>query len=360
MNVAGNFNKTTGTFTHAGGTVNLLGGKLTLGGNSAGDTTETIANLGLITGGSRIELTRSGTRQLTLAITNLAAPSNGSLVITGLAGSAQLSVTNANLVAGQGLFGYPHQVRGDVLVDDSVSGEGDGFLALDGANWRALENLDLNGVASSWSEQENAYLSGNESLRSSVSVNTLTTDGFSGGNLTSSLSSGLQGAFGGYGMDASQLTLTLANASAILVKNGTVNVDVALRGSSSQAAQFHILGDATLELNGQFGLGSSVGFVKAGEGTMNLNARAGFTGVVTVNGGDLNLSSGADNTIAVGETVGAARVSDLQLNGLLSVVDVNNRSQVIGALTSANTMSGSAGTIRNLGPTVVTLTCVVS
>ncbi|MFM8550602.1 MAG: autotransporter-associated beta strand repeat-containing protein [Verrucomicrobiota bacterium] len=326
--------------TAVGGRVNLLGGTLALIGNSAADTTEGIATLGLTTGGSRIELTRNGTRQLNLTITNLAAPGAGSLVITGLAGSAQLNITNANLVVGQGSAGTALAVRGDILVE---SGADFGFLANAAGTWRALASADLNANASTWESQQNAALSGTRTIGSAASVNTLTVGS------AASLVSNLPAAFGGYGKDGASLTLTLANASALLVKSGVVSIDVDVRGASSQAPQFHVISGGTLDLNGRLGLGSSVGFVKAGAGTMNLNARAGFTGVVTVNGGTLNLDSGSDNTIAVGESVTAARVSDLQLNGLTSLVDLLGFSQAFGALTSANPSAGMGGTIRNLG-----------
>jgi len=321
-----------------GGRVNLLGGTLSLSGNSTAETTEEIATLGLTTGGSRIELAPIGGRQLNLTITNLAAPGAGSLVIAGLAGSAQLSITNANLDPDQGSSGTALAVRGDILVE---SGADHGFLADAAGTWRALASADLNANASTWDSQQNAALTGVVTIGNSASVNTLTVSS------ASSLASGLPGAFGAYGEDGAAVTLTLDNASAMLVKSGTFSVDVNIRGSSSQAPQFHVLSGATLDLEGRLGLGSSVGFVKAGDGMMNMNARAGFTGVVTVNGGTLNLASGADNTIAVGETVTAARVSDLQLNGLTSIVDLGGFSQAFGALTSANPSAGMGGRIEN-------------
>jgi autotransporter-associated beta strand protein len=289
------------------GTVNLLGGTLALGGNAAAGSSETIANLNLTTGGSRVELTRSGTRQLNLTITNLNAPGTGSLVITGLAGSAQLNVTNANLVAGQGSSSYQLAVRGDILVSSEISGafaQGDGFLVQDGSGWRSLNRGlygDFNQFSSTWSSQDNAYLSGHITLTESTAVNTLTTDTF-GGAFFKSISSAVQGGFGDYGTDGQRMTMTLANASAMLVKGGIVSVATDVRGSSTQAPHFHVINGATLDLNGRLGLGSSVGFVKAGDGTMNLNARTGFTGVVTVNGGNLNLFGGEDNTFVVGES----------------------------------------------------------
>ena len=338
-----------------GGTVNVLGGTLALTGKSADNSSETIANLTLATGAGRIELTPNGASQLTLSVTNLAAPSAGSLVIAGLAGAAELVVSNANLVAGQGSSGTALAVRGDILVSASVNGPGEGFLADDAGTWRALLAADLNADAATWESQQNASLSGAATLGVSSSVNTLTVDG-----ATASLASSMPStAFGIYGVDGAALTLSLANASAVLVKTGVVDIDVSLRGSSAQAPQFHVLTGATLNLNRAFGLGSSVGFVKSGGGTMNLNALAGFTGVVTVNDGFLNLGtigSGLDNTIAVGESVTSARVSDLQLNGLTSVVDLLGHSQAFGALTSANSTAGKGGQIENSRVNLVTFT----
>ena len=337
--------------TDVDGTVNILGGTLALSGNSGANSSETIANLGLATGAGRIEFTPDAVRQLTLSITNLAAPSAGSLVIAGLAGTAQLVVTNANLVAGQGSLATALAVRGDILVSASVSGLGDGFLVNDAGTWRALASGDINSAAATWESQQNAGLSSAESIGVSTSVNTLTLDG-----ITTSLSTSLPAGFGRYGVDGTDVTLTLANASAVLVKSGTADINVGLRGSSAQAPQFHVLTGAILNLNSAFGLGSSVGFVKSGGGTLNLNAKAGFNGVVTVNDGFLNLDSGFDHTIAVGESVNAARVSDLQLNGLAAVVDLLGHSQAVGSLSSVNSTAGMGGKIKNSLLTLATLT----
>ena len=221
-------------------------------------------------------------------------------------------------------------------------------------DWRALVSSDLNSAAATWESQQNAGLSGDVTIGVSSSVNTLTIDG-----ITPSLTSSLPSGFGRYGVDGTDVSLTLANASAVLVKSGTTDIEVGLRGSSAQAPQFHVLTGATLNLNSAFGLGSSVGFVKSGGGTMYLNAKAGFNGVVTVNDGFLNLDSGFDNTIAVGESVTSARVSDLQLNGLTAVVDLLGHSQAFGALTSANSTTGNGGTIGNSSLTLATLTSTV-
>jgi hypothetical protein len=213
-----------------------------------------------------------------------------------------------------------------------------------------LASGDINSAAATWESQQNAGLWSAESIAASSSVNTLTIGS------ASSLSSSLPSAFGSYGVDGATMTLTLANASAVLVKSGTAEFNVALRGSSAQAPQFHVLTGAILNLNSAFGLGSSVGFVKSGGGTMNLNALAGFNGVVTVNDGFLNLASGLDNTISVGESVGAARVSDLQLNGLNAIIDLLGHSQAFGALTSVNSTTGNGGTVANSALSTVTLT----
>ncbi|MCX6889775.1 MAG: autotransporter-associated beta strand repeat-containing protein, partial [Verrucomicrobia bacterium] len=343
-----------------GGTVNIVGGKLTLNGNSAASTTESFATLGLSTGNGRLELSPDANNQLSLVVTTLAATGTGSLVIAGLdgtltpgAGVADLQLTNGNFVAGQGFGGTSLAVRGDILVSASRTGLGDGFLTQDPMSlaWRALASADLNATVSGWNNQQNAGVTGAVTMSSPTSVNTLTFDG-----ATTSLTSGLSATtFGKFGPAGTVLTLSLANASAVLVKSGTAQIDVGLVGTSTQAPVFHVLAGATLNVDSYLGMGSSVGFIKSDGGVMNLNAITGLNGVVTVNGGTLRLNSGYDNTIPVIATLASPTLMFLTLNGG-ATLDIGAKNQTVNGLTSVNPLPGMGGTVTGLAGAVFTTT----
>jgi autotransporter-associated beta strand protein len=345
-----------------GGTVNILGGKLTINGNSLGNTTESFATLGLATGNGRLELSPDAGNQLSLVVTNLAAQGTGSLVIAGLDGTVpagpgvadlQLDVLKSNMVALQGFGGTSLAVRGDILVSASRTGLGDGFLTFDTANfaWRALASADLNTTVSGWNDIQNAGVTGAVTLSAPTSVNTLTFDG-----ATTSLTSGLSAStFGKFGPAGTVLNLTLAKASAVLVKSGTAQIDVGLVGSSTQAPNFHVLAGATLNVDSYLGMGSTVGFIKSDGGVMNLNAITGLNGVVTVNGGTLRLNSGFDNTIPVIATTASPTLMFLTLNGG-ATLDIGAKNQTVNGLTSVNPQPGMGGTITGLAGSVFTTT----
>ncbi|MCX8489111.1 MAG: autotransporter-associated beta strand repeat-containing protein, partial [Opitutales bacterium] len=346
-----------------GGTVNILGGKLTINGNSTQSTTESIATLGLASGSGRIELAPDANSQLSLVVTTLAAPGVGSLVIAGLDGTVlpgpgvaalQLSALNANMVAGQGFNGTSMPVRGDILVSASRTGFGDGFLVQDQSTtlaWRALAATDLNSTVSGWNNVQNGGVTGAVTMSAPTAVNTLTFDG-----ATTSLTSGLSATtFGKFGPAGTVLTLSLANASAVLVKSGTAQIDVGLLGTATQAPHFHVLAGATLNVDSYLGMGSAVGFIKSDGGVMNLNAITGLNGVVTVNGGTLRLNSGFDNTIPVIATTANPTLMFLTLNGG-ATLDIGSKNQTVNGLTSINPLPGMGGTITGTAGAVFTTT----
>ena len=90
---------------------------------------------------------------------------------------------------------------------------------------------------------------------------------------------------------------------------------------------------------------------------MTLKKAAYYIGNTTVNGGTLNLDSGAANTLAVVPTAGAATVSNLYLNSSSTLVDLKNQNQAVGGFGSLNsTYIGSAGTLTNSGASLVDFT----
>jgi len=342
----------------AGGTVNMQGGKLIITGNALGSTSETINTLGLATGGGRIELVPDSNSQLSLIVTNLAAVGTGSLVIAGAdginvgTGFADFQLSNPNMPGTQGFTGTSKAVRGDILISSTRNGLGDGFLTTDpfGGGWKALTSVDLNVAPTTWTDTENAGVSSGVTMSSPTSVNTLTIDG-----TTTSLTSGLSATtFGKFGPAGTILTLTLANASAVLVKSGASHIGVGIVGSATQAPHFHVLTGATLDIDSFLGLGGTAGLIKSDGGLMSLNTPTAVTGLVTINGGTLRLNSGSANTIPVIATTTSPTVTQFALNGQDAVLDIGNKNQAVNALTSVNSLPGMGGTVTGLAGATLT------
>ena len=417
------------------GFLSLQGGKLRLAGNAGADSLETIKLLKVQSGGGRIELAPVSGRAVTLALGGLTSSNNsGSLVITGIdgqdpvPGGATLTILNVPYQGspGNGANGNTNmRVRGDILVDASLTGYGTGFLVKDSDtyNFRALNSTtELNADYATLGKRENAGLSGALTYAGDLQMNTLSSTG------TASLTSSLDATtFGAYGPGGRLLTLGLYNASGVLVRASSVTTLNAGAVTSEGTTYFHVLNGATLNLNASYGVGGSAGFVKADDGILNLNRRAymaplnltgGYTalesdvvsvnstaglsigslvtgagipansfvaailsstqfqitsgeGVVTagspttvitatpaihVNGGTLNLNSGADNTLAVAGLAGPAGLSTLFVNAPGATVDLKGNSQAVAVLGSTNILPGMGGTITNSSVTAALLT----
>ena len=414
----------------------LQGGKLRVAGNTGVDTVETVKLLKVQSGGGRIELAAASGRSVTLALGGLTSSNNsGSLVITGIDGQAPVA-SGATLtiqsVPYQGSPGYGSngdtnmKVRGDILVDASLTGYGTGFLVQDSLtnNFRALNSTtELNADYATLGKRENAGLSGALTYAGDLQMNTLTSSGTS--SLTSSLNATT---FGAYGPGGRLLTIGLYNASGVLVRANAVTTLNAGAVTSEGTTYFHVLNNATFNLNAAYGVGGSAGFVKAADGILNVNRRAymapfnmtgGFTalesdivsvnstaglsvgslvtgagipansfvaevlpggtqfritsgeGVVTagsaatvitatpaihVNGGTLNLNSGADNTLAVAGLAGPAGLSTLFVNAPTALVDLKGNSQAVAVLGSTNILPSMGGTVTNTSVTAALLT----
>ena len=229
--------------------------------------------------------------------------------------------------------------------------------------WRALAANELNmtprGVAGDgvggWALGQNAGVSSAQTLSVDTIVNSLT---FSG---TASLNSGLGAAFGSYGPGGRPLGLGLLGATAFLVKDGNTSIGLGAVSSFGGTTIFgHVLLGATATFTAGSGLGlnSTGGFVKAGDGTLNLNAQTYFNpSTFTVTQGRVNLSSAVANTLPIAGTQAAVSASNLRVEGLNAIVDLNGRSQAINELRSSNEKPGQAGTVTNSGATA-TLTTI--
>jgi autotransporter-associated beta strand protein len=348
------------------GSLGIQGGRLLLNGSSqaATATTETITTFNVLNGAGRVELTPHASNPLTLAVGTLnSGNGHGALVVAGVDGSASaagvasLTIATPNFIAGQGAGANGTtnmSVRHDILADASVTGLGTGFLVRDSvtSNWRALAGAELNLVTTTWTGVQNAGVAASQALASTVFANTLTF------TANATVSSGLNaGVFGGMG-PGGLLTLSLSNASALLVRNGvTANINVgALQSTTVGITPFvHVVGNGVLNVNAAYAIGGTVGMMKAGSGVMNLNRQAYFAGVATVNGGTLNLLSGSANTLAVVPTQ-TATLTGLSLNGLDAVVDLRNRAQAVASLNSINDLPGQGGTVTNSGASIVPFT----
>ncbi len=279
----------------------------------------------------------------------------GSLVFTGLsavsgAGNANLIVTDLNFsgLQGGGANGTTTKsVRGDILVDETLAGPGTGFLTRDSVNGfgRALTSAETTQLINTMGDTFNASVNALTTITAPTTVNTLTTSG------TSSIVSGLASTvFGKYGPSGELLSLTLANAAGILVKDGTLTFDMGtLVGPSTGAATFHVLPGATLKVNASLIPAVTGGFTLDNGGTMELKAQTGFfTGTVAINNGTLRLNSGLDFTLATSAGTTGVGLPVVALNGAGAVLDIGAKNQAVRSLSSSNPLPGMGGTVTGL------------
>lgn len=355
------------------GTLNLQGGSLIIegNGNDASNTVETITSLDLTNGGGIITLNASAGSQLNLSVTTLTAEDGtGSGLIRGIAGTAAaagnatLTITTPTLLGSQGSGATGTStmpVRRDILADASATGVGTGFLVRDTVTgvYRALggaaglTSTEYNLTQATWASTQNAGINGTTtSIAVNRAANTLTAGG------ASTLNSALDAAtFGPYGPNGGLLALSLTINAALALDGSVVNVNIGtLNGSAGTSWAIHTVGNGVMNLNGRFGLGNTGGIIKAGAGTLNFNNQTLFTGTLAVNDGTVNLNSGADNTLVVAPTAGAATTSALNVNGINAVVDLKGKNQAVAALSAVNPLPGNGGTVTNTGATAATLT----
>jgi autotransporter-associated beta strand protein len=325
-------------------------------------TSELLNNVTLQNGGGFLTLLANSPQQLTTTITTLGAPNaNGSGLFHGIAdtvasGNANLIVTNANFQGSQG--GGTNgtttmSVRPDILGDASYVGLGTGFLTRDSVVTNLMRPLtagELQTNVALWATTQNAGLSSAQTIGATTLANTITASG------TASLGSALNSTFGSYGANGGLLPMQVDRGGILALNGSTLNFNPgALNSNGTNTWMIHAVGNAVINVNGVLG-GTPNGIVKADDGTLNLNQIALYTGSTVVNGGTLNLNSGQDNTIPVIPTATTPNTSNLQINGITAVVDLKNRSQAIGSLSSSNPLPGYAGMVTNSGITEVVLT----
>jgi autotransporter-associated beta strand protein len=348
-----------------GGSLILQGGEFIAGGNATSDTTENLATLSQTNGGGGVvTLNANAAAKLRLNLATLTAPNaTGTLLIRGLAttaapGVATFGVTTFNTQAGQGTTGngtFTMPVRADIIGDVSPTGLGTGFVVKDSVSGvlRPLDATEVQANAAQWGATINAALNGAVTVNANGSVNSFTTSG------SATLGSGLGFAFGAYNATGGVLTQTVANTGAVLVASGTTNFNTALTSGGAPTLNLHVLAGATLNVNGNLGLGSTNGLIKSDGGVLNLNQPALFTaasGGVIVNGGTLNLNSGAENTVLVNPTATVPTTIPLAVNSAAATLDLKGNAQAFAAISSVNPLPGQGGTITNSGAAGAMLT----
>ena len=357
-NTATNLNDRLGLTT--AGILAIQGGTLQLNGNATADTTETVKLLKVISGGGRIELNAVSGNILNLVLGNLATPNNsGSLVIAGInglaptPGAANLTIIS-NSVPYQGSQGWGSNgdtnmpVRADIIADASATGFGTGFLVkdTDTGSWRALATAELNLNLTQLGAHENVGLLTSQTFASDLLLNTLTV-----GAGTLSLAPTLNaGVFGAYGPGGRLLNLGLSNASSVLIRSGATTTLAAGSITSAGTAYFHIVNGSTLNLNASFGVGTSAGFVKAGDGTLNVNRKA-YLAPLGLKGGFTALNS---------DIVTHDTATNVTVGSLVSGAGIPANTFVAAILSNVSFQLSTSVDVVTAGPSVITITPVVS
>ncbi len=341
------------------GSLTLQGGELRLTDGAAGSVSEQASVLTFQNGAGTVTLLPHAATSLSIATLTTAGNSSAGLfrgisAEAGL-GRATLSIATPNLPANQGtgLNGSKTlPIRPDLLGDASPTGLGTGFLVRDSSTsfWRPLALAETETSPALWGDNVNASVGSTSAILSAATqANSLTLSG------TVNIASGLDPAFfGRFGGGSGLLGLRLSDAAAVLALDDTsATLDLgSLTTASGNTGYTHVLGNASLTLNGYLGIGSTGGWNKSGSGTFRLNQRALYTGATTLNGGTLELNSGSENTLAVVPGPTVPTLTALQINGASTVLDLMGRDQAVASLQNnagANPLPGAGGFIRNSG-----------
>ncbi|MEZ0265548.1 MAG: beta strand repeat-containing protein, partial [Phycisphaerae bacterium] len=352
--------------TATGSTLNIGGGTVNLAG-----TAETFGTLTVSGGGGTLNLAAGAGSPLTVNVGTLTAvQAGGSLLIRGSNfgaapgnGVATVNVTTFNVPAGQGTGAngtVTMAVRPDIIGDASATGAGTAFVTRDTAGY--LRPLTAGEQASAFgvgpvlgapNATTNFAFNSSVGVATNTSANTLALN--NGGGIALGLASA--GIYDGTG-----LTALTVSTGGILARSGNTGIATGIVNTASNAAfQFHVVNDTvgTTVLGVDAYLGTMTGGLnKHGDGTLNLNKSAYYTGTTTVNAGTLNLNAGA-NTLLVTTTSTVPGVGALTVNG--GSLNLNGNNQAVGTLASTNTVAGGGGTITNgAGGSPVVLTSVAA
>ncbi|HEY3900883.1 MAG TPA: autotransporter-associated beta strand repeat-containing protein [Chthoniobacter sp.] len=369
-------------FDGQGRILTMQGGQLVIDGNSGtavtetlGQTTATSGSIIIQNGGGIITFSNPGAGvALNIASTGFAFSSQngtGTLLIQnaassagagngtlGLGTNATFNVTGSQGTGGNGTTTMP--VRQDIIVDDTAIGGVIGFAVLDSTNKvirpLAAGELDVSTAAGS---TNNVGLG----LTTTAVVTNLFTN-VSANTLTLSSGSGFTNAWGSTGGNfgaGGALTITLT-AAGILQSGGSTITSTGVITSNGTSMDIHVTGSNVLTLNNSI-VNNTTGIVKADNGTLVFDVPQYYSGTAAsngtvINGGAIQLASGAANTILVNPNATTPTVLDLRLNGVGSALDLDGQNQAVGNLTSVNTLAGEAGNVVNTSSNTATLTVV--
>jgi autotransporter-associated beta strand protein len=306
--------------------ITLAGGTLNYNTNSAAPFEEVAGALILNSGASVISMSNAGASATSLRFATLAFGAGGTGNVTGLSATNLLRFTTTPTLTPLGATGLIPRltVNGNEFATYSGSGATGNVAAF--TAYAAATNILSAGATQTF----NATPVTANSLTGNQTLNALTLSSGSGAVNVGGLS----------GLNPTTLTLT----SGAILANGsgtTSTLSVPVVAVAGAEAIFHVANGQTLNVTS--GFSGTAGMTKSLNGTLNLNSQQFVSGNMTVNGGTLNLMSGATNTL-------------LFNNGLVvntgGTVDLKNGVQFIAGLSSqaagANTDVGG-GIVTNSG-----------
>ncbi|MGB8170580.1 MAG: hypothetical protein WCF18_23960, partial [Chthoniobacteraceae bacterium] len=345
--------------------IQFLGGNLNLIGSEAVNTTETFGAPNFNRGFAAITVTAQPGFQTDLRFTAAAnsvagvqngttAPTASSVLFRGTNLGSAVGAGNASIAVSTGGFTFNGQTGATgsaskgilpwALVDASATGNGTSFATTDAAaatvGTAILRPLAANEFATAntitANNNINLTAAGPFNVAASVTPNSLTMDASSavtvGALQTLSLSSG-----------------------GILVKTGSsssISGGILAQAAAASPFNFWTLGDLTISsvLNGGNGTSNAtVGFVKAGAGTLTLSSPTSsipgltglsvnsLSGLTAINQGTLKLAGGTN-------TIQANNFLEIGVGGTL---DLNGTSQYVLGLFTDGAVNGAGGTITS-------------
>ncbi|MEA3209118.1 MAG: hypothetical protein QOE70_2175 [Chthoniobacter sp.] len=316
----------TATASRLGGKAMTLAGNFNYTVNSAAASNETLTTLTLNSGGSTFNVNPGTGSQLgTITFTTLTQNAGSSINFTGASLSANDKIvftTSPTLTPGTGGI-LPRAVVGGA---DFATYGANGIAAF--SSYNTSNNLPTAAAL------DTVKLTASSNV--GAGPQTINALAISGTGLTA-----------GGTNNGSVLTLT---SGGLLVTGGanTLSIPVVALGATEGIVHVNSLSSATM--SGTFT--GTAGLTKADGGSLLLSVPQAYTGTTTVNGGTLQLGSGATNTLLPNNALMVNAGGTLDLNGGV---------QYVGALTSAGAVSASniAGgiiTSSTAGGTLVTNT----
>lgn len=355
-------------------TLNISGGTVNLIGNSAVDTTETIDVFTVGSGAGVLDLQPNANSRLTVVMSTTfnGIQVGGTLFIKNLPTLPDFdfdpSPTNKEQRIDLGLIALNTPgTQGSGGVETELAIRPDIVAAVDGGPATGFVTKDLftnllrplatsATVIFSAPEVKDTLLSGAisptnydlstvASISENTTANSLVLQGAAGINNNASPALGL------YSPNATLLTQIVTTGGILAVEGATSAINVGLLSTAPNLPlTFHAYGD--LDVNGSVGAGTG-GLTKTGGGTLTINGRGYYTGVTTVNAGTLMLNGPQDHSIAIVPAATSGLTSALTMNG--GLIDLNDRSQAFGTISSNNPNTGVGGEITNSGVSTVTL-----